>query len=77
MNWTDKKVDVLVAIVFVIAFVGGLFVMNILQKSWIKDGTIIENGDKVYRVVEVKKIVTYQDIASSPLTGSVVYSGEK
>ena len=77
MKWTSEEITVLVVIVFVPAFIGGLFVMNFLQKSWIKDGTIIENGDKVYRVVEVKKVVTYQDIASSTVTGNAVYSGEK
>lgn len=77
MNWTGKDV----AIVCIFVFTGGMFsgvgLEHNKKDSSIVDGAIIENGDKVYRVVEVKKVVTYQDIASSTVIGSAVYSGEK
>ena len=77
MNWTDKDIGLIVSIVGITTFLMGMFIGERDSLDKVQDGIIIENGDKVYRVVEVKKVVTYQDIASSPVTSTVVYSGEK
>ena len=77
MNWTDKDIGLIVSLVGITTFLVGMFIGERDSLDKVQDGIIIENGDKVYRVVEVKKVVTYQDIASSTVTGSAVYSGEK
>jgi len=76
MNWKDKDIVVIVSIVGITAFLVGMFVGERDSLDKVQDGTIIENGDKVYRVVEVKKVVTYQEIAST-VSATSVYSGEK
>ena len=64
MNWTDKDIGLIVSIVGITTFLMGVFIGERDSLDKVQDGIIIENGDKVYRVVEVKKVVTYQDIAS-------------
>lgn len=68
-------------IALLLGILGGFFVGSCAEqtafKSKLEDGYVIKAGDKYFKTVEVKKVVTYQDIASQPATANAVYSGEK